>query len=43
MYSTIIMYSEPTAENFNKIKQIIEEKEKKILELYICLSQNKIL
>ena len=37
------MYSKPTTENFNKIKQIIKEKEKKILDLYPCLSQNKIL
>ena len=37
------MYSEPTTENFNKIKQIIQEKEKKILEVYPYLSQDKIL
>ena len=37
------MYSDPTTENFNKIKQTIQEKEKKILDLYPYLSQDKIM
>ena len=37
------MYSEPTTENFNKIKQTIQEKEMKILDVYPYLSQDKIM
>ena len=37
------MYSELTTENFNKIKQAIQEKEKKILDQYPYLSQDKIM
>ena len=37
------MYSEPTTENFNNIKQALQEREQKVLELYPYLSQNKIL
>ena len=37
------MYSKPTTENFNKIKQALQEREQKVLELYPCLSKNKIL
>ena len=37
------MNSEPTTENVNKIKQTLEEKEKKVFELYPNLSQNTIL
>ena len=43
MYLTITMYSEPTTENFNKIKQTLKEKEKKILDLYPYLFQDKIM
>ena len=35
------MYSGTTIENFNMIKQIIQEKEEKMLKLYPYLSQNK--
>ena len=38
-----IMYYEITTENFNKIKQAIQEKEKKILDQYPYLSQDKIM
>ena len=31
MYSIMAMYSEPTTENFNKIKQTLEEREKEVL------------
>ena len=34
------MYSEPTTENFNRIKQTLQENEQKVLELYPYLSQN---
>ena len=37
------MYPESTTENFNKIKQTIQEREKEMLKLYSYLSHNKIL
>ena len=37
------MYSEPTTENFNKIKQTLQEREQKCLQQYPYLFQNKIL
>ena len=37
------MYSEPTTENFNMIKQTLQEREQKVSYLYPYLSQNKIL
>ena len=43
MCSNISMYSGTTIENFNMIKQIIQEKEEKMLKLYPYLFQNKIL
>ena len=43
IYSTITMYSESTTENFNKIKQTIQDKEKQILDIYPYLSQDKLM
>ena len=37
------MYFEPTIENFNKIKQIIQKNGEEMLKLYPYLSQDKIL
>ena len=37
------MYSELTTKNFNRIKQTLQEREQKILDLYPYLSQDKIM
>ena len=37
------MYSELTTENFNKIKQALQKKEKEVCKLYPYLSQDKIM